>query len=95
MTERRLTTTAGGGDPGTADVRAVEPERMEVAVAAARPALLVTSDVFLPGWRARVDGREVPVERVDYLLRGVVVPAGRHVVEFDLPARGAGPPAGS
>ena len=29
-----------------------------------------------------MDGREAPLERVDYLLRGVMLPAGRHRVEF-------------
>jgi len=42
----------------------------------------VLSDVFMTGWHATVDGREVPLERVDYLLRGVPVPAGRHAVEL-------------
>ena len=32
--------------------------------------------------RRRVDGRDAPVERVDYLLRGVAVPAGEHTVEL-------------
>ena len=36
-----------------------------------RRALVVLSDVHFPGWQATVDGREVPIERVDYLLRGV------------------------
>jgi len=68
--------------PGQAALTEVAPERMRVAVQASAPALLVTSDVFLPGWRASVDGRDVPLERVDYLLRGVAVPAGSHRVEL-------------
>jgi uncharacterized membrane protein YfhO len=38
--------------------------------------------VHFPGWRATVDGREVPIERVDYLLRGVPVDAGTHRIAF-------------
>ena len=49
-------------------------------------ALLVTADVFLPGWRVTVDGREVPLERVDYLLRGVRVPPGDAPGRVLLPA---------
>jgi len=67
---------------GAATLTEVAPERMRVSVEAPAPRLLVTSDVFLPGWRARVDGRDVPLERVDYLLRGVAVPAGSHRVEL-------------
>jgi uncharacterized membrane protein YfhO len=29
-----------------------------------------------------VDGKDTPVERVDYVIRGVKVPAGAHHVEF-------------
>ncbi len=49
---------------------------------AAGPALLVLTDVYFPGWKATVDGRDAPIERVDYLLRGVQVPAGSHTVEL-------------
>jgi uncharacterized membrane protein YfhO len=50
--------------------------------AATRPGVLVLSDVDYPGWKAEVDGRDAPVERVDYLLRGVRLEPGAHTVEF-------------
>ena len=40
------------------------------------------TDSWFPGWKATVDGKDVPIERVDYLIRGVPVPAGAHRVEF-------------
>jgi hypothetical protein len=80
VVERRL--DLPGGATGDVELTAVEPERMAATTDARARALLVTADVFLPGWEARIDGREVPLERVDYLLRGVVVPAGRHEVEL-------------
>ena len=40
------------------------------------------TDVHYPGWEVRVDGRERPLERVDYLLRGVALDPGRHEVEL-------------
>lgn len=45
--------------------------------------MLVVSEVYYkPAWKAYVDGKETPVIKTDYILRGVVVPAGKHTVEF-------------
>jgi uncharacterized membrane protein YfhO len=58
------------------------PTRVRLRTRAAAEAFLVLGDVDYPGWRAFVDGRRVPIHRTDYVLRGVVIPAGKHVVEF-------------
>ncbi len=55
---------------------------MQVRTNSARGQLLVTSDAFYPGWQASLDGHDVPIYRVDYMFRGVPVPAGEHIVEF-------------
>jgi uncharacterized membrane protein YfhO len=46
------------------------------------PGLAVLGDNWFPGWRAKVDGKEADVERVDYLFRGVRVGAGTHRIEL-------------
>lgn len=46
-------------------------------------ALLVLSDVYYPGWKAYVDGKTVPIYPTDYVLRGIVVPAGQHSISFE------------
>jgi uncharacterized membrane protein YfhO len=39
----------------------------------------VLSEIYYDaGWHAWLDGNPVPIQRVDYLLRGVVVPQGTH-----------------
>jgi uncharacterized membrane protein YfhO len=43
---------------------------------------LVLTDTWRPGWRATVDGRATPIHEAYGALRGVVVPAGPHTVEF-------------
>jgi hypothetical protein len=65
-----------------ARVVAYEPGRLVVETNADRDALLVVSEMFYPGWEARVDGRAERIRLTDYLLRGVAVPAGRHRVEM-------------
>jgi uncharacterized membrane protein YfhO len=57
-------------------------EHVEIDTKASRRSLLVLTDSWFPGWKATVDGQDAPVERVDYLIRGVVVPAGSHRVEL-------------
>ena len=67
---------------GTARVTRYDREDVTVAVSARARSLLVLTDVHYPGWKATVDGRPAEIERVDYLLRGLVVPRGTHRVEF-------------
>ena len=47
------------------------------------PSLAVFSDIYYPkGWNAYLDGKPVPHLRVNYLMRGLALPAGSHRVEF-------------
>jgi hypothetical protein len=68
--------------PGTARIVDYDNERVTLEADAPRQSLLVLTDTYAPGWKATVDSRRVPVHRVDYLLRGVQLDAGRHRVEF-------------
>jgi len=67
---------------GRVTVRGSEGDRLGLDVEAVGDALLVISQVYYPGWVARVDGEETPLFRVDGLLQGVAVPAGTHQVEI-------------
>jgi hypothetical protein len=45
-------------------------------------AFVVLNDTNFPGWSAFIDGHTTPMFNANYLFRGIVVPVGRHVVEY-------------
>lgn len=60
-----------------------EPNRLTYKVNAQGARFAVFSEIFYPkGWRATIDGQEAPIYRVDYLLRGLYVPADAKEVVF-------------
>jgi hypothetical protein len=46
------------------------------------PSLLVYSDTYYDGWRAYVDGAEVPILRANHAFKAVRVDPGQHQVRF-------------
>jgi hypothetical protein len=72
---------------GMADVMELAPTHLAVLTDSPREAFLVLADVNYPGWQATVDDRPAKIYQADYLLRGVRVPAGRHVVRMSFRPR--------
>jgi hypothetical protein len=59
-----------------------ENTRVECQVKTDSPGYVVLLDSWYPGWKARLDGREVEVLRANYAFRAVAVPPGTHTLEF-------------
>lgn len=71
-----------------ANVEVYTPNRIVVGAELEREGLLVLSEVWYPGWKAQENGRDLPIYKVDGLLRGVYLEPGAHRVEFSYaPAR--------
>jgi hypothetical protein len=55
-------------------------DRLAIRAEMACDGMVILSDAFYPGWRARVDHRPAQIHEVDGALRGVAVPRGTHTV---------------
>ena len=74
--------SASGDLDGSVAVNQYESDSVTYNVETGSQALLVTPELFYPGWRVYVDGERAEIYRANYLFRGVFVGAGRHEVEF-------------
>ncbi len=57
-----------------------EPNELTYHVNSSKGGVIVFSEVYYPGWTATVDGEEVELGRVNYVLRALQVEAGEHKV---------------
>ena len=79
----RLQNTNFSGN-GSIELAEYQPNRLTYqATVNGGPALAVFSEVYYPlGWEAFVNGEPADYIRVNYLLRGMELPAGEHTIEF-------------
>ena len=63
------------------------PNRLKYHYTATEPVFAVFSEIFYDkGWGVTVDGEPADALRVDYILRGMELPAGEHIVEWSFRA---------
>lgn len=81
--QRERTSEAMGSESGKESVSIIKrrSDSMALTVDVTRPSLLIMSEVISSGWHVIIDGQEVELLRVDYLLRGVSLSPGKHNVE--------------
>jgi hypothetical protein len=76
-----------GGPPGRVSITSFRPNRLKLHAELKRPAFVVLSEVFYPGWEAVVDQRPAPLLRANYILRAIPVPAGTHAIDVRFRSR--------
>lgn len=63
-------------------ITSYEPNKLVYDVHSDKGGVVVFSEIYYPGWTATVDGEEVELGRVNYILRALNVKPGNHKVEL-------------
>jgi hypothetical protein len=68
----------------SASIKQVAFDNMEIKYESNSNAanLAVFSEIFYKDWNAYIDGRKVPIAKANYVLRALVIPAGKHTIDF-------------
>jgi len=69
-------------DPGTVTITDYQPKDIKLQASAKTPAVLLFNDRTGPYWTASIDGVSAPVLRCNFIMRGVFLSPGEHVIEF-------------
>ena len=68
---------------GTIEMASYAPNKITYLADLKSQQLVVFSEIYYPeGWTATVDGKEVEILKVNYLLRGLEMKSGKHKIEF-------------
>ncbi|MBR6600742.1 MAG: YfhO family protein [Bacteroidaceae bacterium] len=70
----------------TATVRLTKytPRYLDYEYTTDKPGTIVFSEIYYPyGWKATIDGEPADIYRVNYMLRAINVPAGKHTIHME------------
>ncbi|MDR3458559.1 MAG: hypothetical protein P4N60_14000 [Verrucomicrobiae bacterium] len=68
---------------GTVDFKEYSSKHIVFSANAPTATVLLLNDLYDPNWRVTVDGQPAPLLRCNYMVRGVYLQPGAHVVQFD------------
>ncbi len=85
--QKDLPAVATNENSGTVEFKSYSPKQLVFTANANAPSVLLLNDKYDPNWRVTVDGQPAELLRCNFIMRGVYVPAGQHVIvfQFSLP----------
>jgi hypothetical protein len=63
-------------------INTYEPNHHTYSVETSEPGILCLSEIWYPSWKATIDGNPIDIHRINWSLRGIEVPAGKHKIEL-------------
>lgn len=70
-------------DSGTVRLISYQPNELNYEVNSKKGGVIVFSEIYYPGWTVTIDGKSAELGRVNYVLRALKVPAGKHGVHME------------
>jgi hypothetical protein len=69
-------------DAGTVEITGYESKYVKLEADAKLPCVLLLNDKYAPAWGVSVDQKPATLLRCNFIMRGVLLPPGKHTVEF-------------
>ena len=82
LKNENVDTLKGDASNAIAEVIEYKANSIKINTASDEARLMVTSEVFYPGWNVYIDGKKASLLEVNYAYKGVIIPEGMHEVEL-------------
>jgi hypothetical protein len=80
--EAKAKAVSTNANEGSVEFTSYAPKRVGLSAKVEVPSVLLLNDKYNPKWKVFVDGKEKPVLRSNYIMRGVLLEPGQHKIEF-------------
>jgi hypothetical protein len=80
--QKDLAPVSTNENTGIVEYKTYASKHLVFAANSSAPSVLLLNDRYDPHWTVTVDGKQSELLRCNFIMRGVQVPPGKHVVEF-------------